>query len=212
MKILLASCLIFLLHLHVSAQTIRPDLHKADLWETSNREVQTVTDGGKKAVKFNVNEKEGFMILKDYNFTNGTIEFDVKGKNVLQQSFVGVTFHFQDTKTQDVVYFRPFNFMNADTVRRPRSVQYASMPDYPWPKLRESFPGKYENKVNPVPNPDGWFHVKIIVAGKAIKVYVDHSPKPSLEVESLSKFTTGKIGLWAGPMSDPSFANFEITP
>src|SRR5215217_2961219 len=112
MKILLASCLIFLLHLHVSAQTFRPDLHKADLWEIQNREVQTVTDGGKKVVQFNANEKEGFMILKDYNFTNGTIEFDVKGKNVLQQSFVGVTFHFQDMKTQDVVYFRPFNFMN----------------------------------------------------------------------------------------------------
>jgi hypothetical protein len=212
MKFLLSPILIFLLHLPLSAQTFRPDLHHANSWQIENRKAETLTDSGKKAVRFDRNDGEGFLLLKDYVFSEGIIEFDVKGKNVLQQSFVGVTFHMQDFKSYDVVYFRPFNFMNPDTTRRPRSVQYASMPDYPWPKLRESFPGKYENKVNPVPNPDGWFHVKVAVKGKSIKVYVDHSTTPSLEVESLSKFSTGKIGLWAGPESDPSFANLEITP
>jgi hypothetical protein len=212
MKILLTFVTLLLGVFPAVAQTIRPDLHKSELWEITNRKVEKFTDGDKKAIKFDQNDDEGFMILKDYNFSEGTIEFDVKGKNVLQQSFVGVTFHMQDLKRSDVLYFRPFNFMNPDTIRRPRSVQYSSLPEYPWPKLRESFPGKYENKVNPVPNPDDWFHVKITVAGKSIKVYVENASTPSLEVESLSKFTTGKIGLWAGPLSDPSFANLEITP
>ncbi|NIJ55322.1 hypothetical protein [Dyadobacter arcticus] len=212
MKILLASLLVLLASLSGLSQTLRPDLHKPDLWEINNRKVETFTDGDKKAVRFDVAEEEGFMLLKDYTFSEGTIEFDAKGKNVLQQSFVGITFYVQDFKTNDVVYFRPFNFMNPDTVRRPRSVQYVSMPNYPWEKLRADSPGKYENRVNPVPNPDGWFHAKITVIGKSIKVYVNNSPKPSLEVETLGKFTSGKIGFWAGPMSDPSFANLEITP
>ncbi|MCE6993037.1 family 16 glycoside hydrolase [Dyadobacter sp. CY323] len=211
MKFLLATILVFITSLPSLAQTIRPDLHDLNIWEVQNRKVEAFTDGDKKAIRFSVAEDEGFMLLKGYTFSEGSIEFDVKGKNVLQQSFIGVAFHVQDFKTNEVVYFRPFNFMNPDTVRRPRSVQYTSMPDNPWPKLRESFPGKYENKVNPVPNPDDWFHVRITVSGKLIKVYVDNSPTPSLEVESLSKFTTGKIALWAGPMSDPSFANFQIT-
>jgi hypothetical protein len=212
MKILLASLLVFAVTVPAVAQTIRPDLHKPDLWEINNRSVETFTDGDKKAVRFSVAKEDGFMILKGYTFSEGTIEFDVKGKNVLQQSFVGITFHGQDFKTHEVVYFRPFNFMNPDTVRRPRSVQYVSMPEHPWEKLRENFPGKYENRVSPVPDPSGWFHAKITVAGKSIKVYVNNSPKPSLEVESLGQFTSGQIGLWAGPLSDPSFANLEITP
>ena len=88
--------------------------------------------------------------------------------------------------------------MNPDTIRRPRSVQYMSLPDYPWPKLREATPGKYENKVTPVPNPDDWFHAKITVEGKNIKVYVNNSIKPSLEVEKLTQTTNGKVGLWFG--------------
>ncbi len=87
------------------------------------------------------------MILKNPDFSNGAIKFDVKGKNVVQQSFVGFAFHRQDEKTYDAIYFRPFNFTSTDTARRLRSVQYISMPGYSWEKLRETFPGKYENKV-----------------------------------------------------------------
>jgi hypothetical protein len=68
------------------------------------------------------------LILSGIDFSNGVIEFDVKGKNVVQQSFVGVAFHHQDEKTFDAVYFRPFNFSNPDTARRRRAVQYISMP------------------------------------------------------------------------------------
>src|SRR5207253_5971231 len=137
--------------------------------------------------------------------------FDVKRKNVLQQSFVGFAFHVQDEKTYDAVYFRPFNFANPDTARRRRSVQYISAPAYPWEKLRESFPGKYENNVDPVPDPDGWFHAKIVVNGKHISVFVNNALKPSLEVEKLTNTTKGGIALWVGNNSGGSFANVTIT-
>ena len=196
----------------LQAQTIKPDLQDLGKWNMINRTVEAVNEDGKKAVRFNELPNDGLLILKGIEFSNGTIEFDVKGRNVIQQSFVGIAFHVRDEKTYDAVYFRPFNFANPDTLRRPRSVQYISMPDYPWEKLREKFPGKYENKVNPVPDPDGWFHVKIIVDGKKISAFVNNAPSPSLLVEKLNNITTGNVALWVGNNSGGSFANLSISP
>ena len=196
----------------LQAQTIKPDLQDLSKWNVINRKVEAVNEDGKKAVRFNELPNDGLLILKGIEFSNGTIEFDVKGRNVIQQSFVGIAFHGRDEKAYDAVYFRPFNFANLDTLRRPRSVQYISMPDYPWDKLREKFPGKYENKVNPVPDPDSWFHVKIIVDGKKIAAFVNNAQSPSLLVEKLNNITTGNVALWVGNNSGGSFANLSISP
>src|SRR5215213_6385405 len=155
-SLLLVSVIIITAHLH--SQTITPDLQDTSKWITVNRTVSLINEGGKKAVQFNEVPNEGLMVLKGIDFSNGTIEFDVKGRNVLQQSFVGIAFHGQDLKTYDAVYFRPFNFKSDDSIRRAHSVQYISMPGYDWPKLRNEFPGKYENTVTPVPDPEEWFH------------------------------------------------------
>jgi pimeloyl-ACP methyl ester carboxylesterase len=196
----------------IQAQTKSPDLHQLTDWQVVRRTAELVRENDKKAIRLNEVPSDGLMWLKDADFATGTVEFDVKGQNKPQQSFVGLAFHGQDDQQYEGIYFRPFNFMNADTIRRPRSVQYVSMPDNPWEKLRESFPGKYENKVNPVPDPDGWFHVKVSVEEKSIRVFVNHSSVPSLQVESLSKHRRGKIGFWVGYNSGGTFANLVITP
>lgn len=195
----------------LQAQSIKPNLQELDKWSIVNRTAAAVHEDGKNAIRINEIPNDGQMILKGYQFSNGTIEVDIKGKNAPQQSFVGIAFHGMDDKTYDAIYFRPFNFMNADTIRRWRSVQYISMPDYPWEKLRQNFPGKYENKVNPVPNPDGWFHVKIVVDGKKVTVFVNGAQTHSLAVEKLTSTTTGNIALWVGNNSGGSFANLVIT-
>jgi len=194
----------------VQAQSIKPNLQELGQWNIVNRTAVAVIEDGKQAVRLNEVPNDGQVILKGMQFSNGTIEVDIKGKNVLQQSFVGIAFHGIDDKTYDAIYFRPFNFMNPDTIRRWRAVQYISMPAYPWEVLREKFPGKYENKVNPVPNPDGWFHAKIVVDGKNITVYVNGAQTPSLEVEKLTSTTSGGIALWVGNNSGGSFANLVI--
>jgi pimeloyl-ACP methyl ester carboxylesterase len=198
--------------IHTDAQTVTPDLQAQDKWMLFNRTAQTITEEGKKGIRLSEVPNDGLMFLKDYAFADGTIELDIKGKNVLQQSFVGLAFHVQDNNTYDAIYFRPFNFVNPDTARRRRAVQYISMPNFPWEKLRQDFPGKYENKVNPVPNPDGWFHVKIVITGKQIKVYVDNAEKPSLEVEKLTEIKKGGVALWVGNNSGAAFANLKIIP
>jgi hypothetical protein len=196
----------------VQAQQIKPNFQDLNKWNIINRTAVAVNEDGKNAIRINEVPNDGQMVLKGIEFSNGTIEVDIKGKNVLQQSFVGIAFHGVDDKTYDAIYFRPFNFMNADTVRRWRAVQYISVPDYPWEKLREKFPGKYENKVNPVPDPDGWFHVKIVVDGKKITTYVNDAQTPSLVVEKLTSTTTGMIALWVGNNSGGAFANLVIIP
>lgn len=212
MKTLLSFFLLYLIAYPALAQTFSPDLHSPDIWNVTNRKAETVTEPGKKVIRVNEAAEEGFVTLKDHPFTNGTIEFDVKGRNVLQKSFVGVAFHITDAKHYEVVYFRPFNFMNPDTARRLRAVQYVSMPDYPWEKLRTDTPGKYEKRVNPVPDAEDWFHAKIVVNGKSVKVFVNNATNPCLEVERLGTLASGNIALWAGNSSNGSFANLQITP
>jgi Domain of Unknown Function (DUF1080) len=194
------------------AQTITPNLQDKKLWSLTGRVVENIQESNKKGVKFSGEQGAGMLVLNNHEFSNSTIEFDVKGKNVPQQSFVGIAFHIQNDSTYDAVYFRPFNFMNADTTRRVRAVQYISMPKYDWPKLRTEFPSKYENRVNPIPDPENWFHAKVIIDYDRISVFVNNNAKPCLIVNKLTDVKKGKIGLWVGNGSGGSFANLTIAP
>ena len=187
------------------------DFRTLSQFTAENRKIETVVENGRPVIKMNEAPGDGLAILNDVTFDNGTIEFDVKGRNVMQESFVGIAFLIQDRTTYDAIYFRPFNFMNADTARRRRAVQYISQPAFPWETLREKHPGKYENKVTPVPNPDDWFHARVVVDGKKVSVFVNQSPLPSLEVVRLTDVQTGKVALWVGNGSNGSFANLVIT-
>jgi pimeloyl-ACP methyl ester carboxylesterase len=211
-KFLQLTISLLFLYCGIAAQTITPDLQDTSKWRLVNRTTQPINEENKKGIQLSETPNDGIMILQEFEFSEGIIELDIKGKNVLQQSFVGVAFHGQDLNTYDAIYFRPFNFSNTDTARRRRAVQYISMPNYPWEKLRQDFPGKYENRVNPVPNPDGWFHVKIDISGNQIKVYVNNSERPSLEVEKLTGTKKGGFALWVGNNSGGAFANLKITP
>jgi hypothetical protein len=195
-----------------NAQTLTPNLQNKKLWHLSGRSIENFQEQSKTGIKFSEEQGVGMLILDKYEFSNGTIEFDVKGKDVPQQSFVGVAFHIQNDSTYDAIYFRPFNFFNTDTTRRVRAVQYISMPKYDWPKLRADFPGKYENRVSPIPDPENWFHGKVIVEDNQISVFVNNATKPCLVVDKLTQTKTGKVGLWVGNGSGGSFANLIIAP
>lgn len=194
------------------AQTITPDLQNLKKWTVVNRSVKAVLEDGRNAVRFNEVESDGSLVLNGINFSNGIIELDIKGANKPRQSFVGIAFHGQDEKTYDAVYFRPFNFLNSDSARRAHAVQYISMPLYPWEKLREEFPGKYENTVSAVPNPDDWFHAKIVVKGRSVTVFVNNAVSPCLAIEKLTKTNSGTVALWVGYASAGAFANLTISP
>jgi hypothetical protein len=177
-----------------------------------NRSLSVLNDGARKGVRLSESPGDGVAYLDGVEFTNGAIEFDIRGKDVQQQSFVGVVFHGLDEKTYDAVYFRPFNFKTEDQARRIRAVQYISHPTYTWQKLRTEQPGKYEKPVNPVPDPNGWFQARIVVASPKVSVFVNDGKEPSLVVEQLSDRKKGLVGLWVGNTSGGDFANFKIIP
>ncbi len=197
----------------MAQQTIKYDLldwaenHKLQVF---NREIKTFSENGKRGINFSSNENDGIAWLQGITFSNGIIELDIKGSDILQQSFVGVAFHGTDEKIFDAVYFRPFNFQSSDSVRKIHAVQYVSLPGNNWKKLRDEQNGKYEKAVVPAPDPNGWFHAKIEVQYPFIKVYVNDNKEPSLTVEQLNTVKSGKIGLWVGNNSDGGFSNFSI--
>jgi hypothetical protein len=172
---------------------------------TFNRNIVPITDGEKKGISMT-----GITWLKDVSFSTGTIEVDLRGKDVLQQSFIGIVFHGVDTSEFDIVYFRPFNFRSQDPVRKIHAVQYATHPDFPWHKLREEKNGIYEKGIDPPPSPTEWFHARIVVGDTQIKVYVNNASVPSLTVEKLNTRTSGLIGL-SNDGLDGDFANLSIS-
>ncbi|WP_051312957.1 family 16 glycoside hydrolase [Sporocytophaga myxococcoides] len=176
-----------------------------------NREVVSSEDKSHSAVKIKEKEGEGVVWIKGVKFSKGTIDVDLKGKDVLQKSFIGIAFHGADDKTFDGIYFRPFNFKTPDSVRHIHAVQYISHPDFPWKKLRDEKNGQYEKAVTPEPDPNNWFHARIEVGDKEVKVYVNNATKSSLVVNKLNDRKTGTIGLWTGEGSGGEFANLTIT-
>jgi hypothetical protein len=194
----------------VKAQKISPDLQAADRWQLVNRTARPVLENN--SVRLSEAPDDGLMILKGSDLGDGDIELDIKGSHQMQQSFVGVAFHIQNATTFDAIYFRPFNFKSNEALRRSHSVQYISMPDNDWEKLRNQFPGKYEHEVFPAPDPDEWFHVKVVLKGIHVSVYVNNEQQPSLEVDRISRTTHGSVGLWVGNNSPGSFAHFNFYP
>jgi len=177
-----------------------------------NRTVSALSDGTRKGVHLDERPGEGVAYLKGIEFSNGTIEFDVRGKDVQGQSFVGVAFHGLDSTTYDAIYLRPFNFRTDDPARHSHAVQYVSQPTYPWQKLRAERPGVFEQPVSPAPDPNAWFHVRVVVASPKVSVFVGDAKEPSLVVNQLSDRTKGLVGLWVGNGSGGDFANFRIIP
>ena len=154
---------------------------------------------------------KGVILLKHVTFSTGSIDVDMRGRDVFQQSFVGIAFHAVDTITYEAIYFRPFNFPSTDTLRDKHMVEYISEPEYPWYRLRKEHPLVYENTVTPLVKPTDWFHVHIVVSDEWVTVYVNHWQVASLKVKKLSNRTDGLIGLWTdGQALSGDFANLEI--
>lgn len=195
-----------------SGQTVIPDLKTAPEgkgWKGSIDATKAGNKGSETAVEF-TKKGQNVVWLDGFDFKEGIIEFDAKGKSAPpQSSFVGVAFRIVDAKTHDAVYFRPFNFRAADPEKKSHAVQYVSEPAWPWQKLRTEKPGQFEKALDPAPDGDAWFHAKIVVEKRQVKVFVNGADAPSLIVNELSERTGGSVGLWCNGYG--VIANLKIT-
>jgi hypothetical protein len=175
-----------------------------------NREVSKLAE--RAGLHVSAKDGPGVVWIEGTAFTEGTIEVEVRGKDVQGQSFVGVAFHRKDDETYESVYLRPFNFQATDPVRHNHAVQYMAVPEFDWPVLREKFPEEFERPVAASLTPTAWIPLKVVVRGGRIQVFAGNVPSPTLEARKLGQLSGGMVGLWVGNGSDGDFANLRITP
>src|SRR5919201_772714 len=84
------------------------------------------TPGG---VHLSEQQANGLAWIEGTDFSEGTIEVDVRGRDVQGASFVGIAFHRKDDNTYESVYLRPFNFRTSAPARRQHAGQYMALPE-----------------------------------------------------------------------------------
>jgi hypothetical protein len=200
----------------LTAQTAKiPDLKGISAgsgWTIVNRDVKVAELDGRAVATFDARPGDGMAQPDGVSFTTGEIECDIKGRSApFQGSFVGLVFGLQGPGAFEAVYFRPFNFRSEDPARRGHSVQYIAFPDWNWDRLRQERPGQFERALEPAPDGDGWFHVRVAVGETKIEVFVDGAASPCLSVDRLAGPRKGAVALWVGNNSPGQFANLKIT-
>jgi hypothetical protein len=94
---------------------------------------------------------------------------------------------------------------------RNHTVQYGSEPAYGWYRLRREWPWLYESHAELAM--ETWTKIRIEVAGRGAKLYLNGSAKPSLVVDGLKGDDLhGAVGLWGFTDEEAYFANVRITP
>ena len=161
-------------------------------------------------------DHDAVALIKDLDFTDGTIDVDLAGlpgaaASNTARGFVGLAFRAAPHASAfDCFYLRTTNGRADDQLRRNHSTQYVSEPEYGWERLRTQSPGVYESYVDL--ETGAWTHVKIEVAGVRARLFVNGAAQPVLIVNDLKRGATkGAIGLWIGPGTEAYFRNLRVT-
>jgi hypothetical protein len=135
--------------------------------------------------------------LKDRSFDNGTIDFDIKP---VGEDMPGIRFHQQDGDTADMLYIR----VSPDCPAAQDCLQY--VPIIKGRVLWDVYP-QYQAAAPFRENE--WNHIRLVVSGKRLDVFVNGSAEPALRVARLEGAArTGTIAL-EGPAF---YANLSLQP
>jgi hypothetical protein len=174
---------------------------------------------GRKCVKITMagDDRDGLALLPGTDFQDGVIEVDVALKTrvppgVRYPGFVGIAFRVRpDASHYELFYMRPGNSEAADQAMRNHTVQYTSEPNFGWYRLRREWPWVYESHAELAM--EAWTKLRIEVAGRSAKLYINGSAKPSLVVDGLKgEDLHGAVGLWSFTDEEAYFSNVRITP
>ena len=185
------------------------DKLKTNSIQPINREISFTEDGT--AIQMAAQPGDGLGIVEGVFFTKGIIDLELKGENNPGKSFIGLAFNIQNDSTFEAIYFRPFNFVAEEAIRRAHMVQYINHPHSTWRVLRENRTGQFENEIKNPPDPDDWFHARIVVDDDKVSVYVNKAQVPSLEVERLDTHKSDRIGIWTGFNSAGWFRSLKLS-
>ena len=165
-------------------------------WQYDSANVEFTMNRNVKAIHL---KGPGRLVLRNGQFSNGTIEYDVE----VRRGFPGITFRESDDKKEgDQFYLRYFGSTSPENRY---TLQYAAVIDgmSMWNLTDEYQAGTTLN----IP---GWNHVKLIVSGKQMKAFVNDMNRPALIVPALEgSLEKGDISFSGG---DVTIANVVIKP
>ena len=155
-------------------------------------------------------------VVKGSSFEDGTIEVSLAGDTAPEaaptlRGFVGIAFRVTADRSHfECFYLRPKNGRSEDQLQRNHSVQYMSLPGFPWQRLRTESPGKYESYADLVPG--RWTPIRIEVEGTHARLYANGAKQPVLVVDDLKQpLVKGAIALWVGPGTVAHFLDLKVT-
>ncbi len=142
----------------------------------------------------------GSIILKDRQFVNGTVEYDIRMTN--RRGFYGLRFRITEDGNAEEFYFRPHQSGNPDANQATPVVNgLAGWQLYFGPAY--SVPYDYPF--------DRWMHVKIVVKEMGAQLYLDGAMHPSLSWRLKQKPGAGPLALTSN-LAPIHYANFSVQP
>jgi hypothetical protein len=172
---------------------------------------------GRKAVRLaNPSNEAGYLLLPGTDFQDGTIEADMAVKlltppGVRMPGFIGLAFRTgPDASSYDMFYVRPGNATAEDQSMRNHAAQYCASPSFGWYQLRRAWPWVYEGHADL--RLDDWTHMKIDVAGRVARLYLNGSSQPALVVDGMKgPNLRGGIMLFGYSGEESYFSNIRVT-
>jgi hypothetical protein len=157
-----------------------------------------------------------FARLIESDFSNGVIEVKVLSTLLedapdFARGFIGIAFRIDESNSKfECIYIRPSNGRTEDQLRRNRSTQYFSYPDFKFDRLRSESPGIYESYADMGLNE--WITMKIEVKDENAKLFLNGREQPVLIVNDLKHgaSASGKIGLWVDVGTEGYFTDLRI--
>lgn len=145
-------------------------------------------------------KRSTFLITKDVDLRDGTIEFDINFPEV--RNFPGILFRMINPPNAENFYIGPGNSGKKDAVRYTPLYNFQQAWQlYHGNEYSETYNFKY----------NFWHHIKIELTGYKAEFYIDDMQKPLITTHELKRgWQSGKIALMADE-NDLHFANFQYS-
>ena len=193
---------VFLTPLQVSMQEVELEGHKA---------IRVTKDTAVKKV-----DEATFVRVNDIVFQDGTIEVKLLSRLLptatpQDRGFIGIAFRISEANDRfECIYIRPTNGRAEQQLRRNRSTQYFSFPDYKFDRLRKEAAGEYESYADMGLNE--WITLRIEVKGAGAKLFINNNPQPALVVNDLKHGANlrGAIGFFVDQGTEGFFSEMKL--
>lgn len=161
-------------------------------------------------------DQPSFVKIKNTDFKNGTIEVKVLSRLLKNapdwaRGFIGITFRINEQNNQfEGIYLRPTNGRVNDQLRRNRSIQYFSFPDFSFEQSRKDAPGRYESYADMGLNE--WITMRVEVSENHAELFLNDNKQPSLVINDLKHGANafGAVALWVGNYTEGYFKDLKI--